>query len=435
MRNEASPANANETDSDDRRLSLLDQTRRACVLFLFCLPFALFTLWVYHYAADAPLWDDFYAILGFLNAFVQTNSLYGKLALLFQQHMEHRIVLVRAAALVQYSISGQVNFRVLTFFGGLGWLLTTLVVALYVKRRYHWPLAWVLPIPYVLLSFTTHLNMFWAVGSIQNYWVVLFSVLCLICLAEHKVAYAAVLFPCALFTSGTGAILFPLAGLYLLLQRKIKPFLLFIVPATIFMLLFFTQYWHVDIGGAPAGIADAALWFLAFLGNASGYVPVAVAAGLVGLAGLLAILARSTDDDFLRLLAAFIVIAAATATLSRVGLGLAQAMSRHYAMYSLLTGAGLYVFALTKMTVRIPAPCLARLAQIGAVLFFAAVFVHYEYDRDRFFEKLRTERLNSIAAFAAGDESALLIPNTGKGASLLREAERLGIYEFRKPVH
>jgi hypothetical protein len=431
MKSAASPAHKIAPDSPQQRMSWREQARRGTVLFFFCLPFALFALWVYRYAANVPIGDDFDAILGFLNAFVQTDSLAEIPALLLRQHVEHRIVLVRAAALVQYIISGQANFRLLTFFGCLGWLITALVISLYVRKRYRLPLDWVLPIPYILLSFTTHLSMFWAMGSIQNYWVVLFSVLCLICLAEHKVTGAVLLFPCALFTSGTGIILYPLAAIYLLLQRKIKPFLLFVVPSTTFLLLFFVQYQRIGTSAAPDSLAAAAPWFLAFLGNASGYLPVAVAAGLLGLAGLLAIIVRSRDD-FLRLLAAFIIVAAVTATLGRAGLGLAHAMSRHYAMYSLLAAVALYVFALTTITHQ-GAPRLALLVQIAAILFFAAVLVKYE--SAHYFAQMRTERLNSISAFAAGDEGALLIPSSSKGATYLREAERLGVYNYRETVH
>ena len=130
-----------------------------------------------------------------------------KISLLFSQHNEHRIVFDRIVFLCHYYLFHEINFKVYIVFGNLGWILTTVMMVRYVQKNFQLPLTHLLPIPYLLLSFTHLENMFFAMAAIQNYWFVFFAVAFLMCLSMDKTFLL-----CALFCGNV---------LHLLILRKL----------------------------------------------------------------------------------------------------------------------------------------------------------------------------------------------------------------------
>jgi hypothetical protein len=71
------------------------------------------------YTVNAPVNDDYSAVLQFLNRYVSTSSWMEKLKLIFSQHGEHRIVFSRICSILSLKLEKQVNFNVLSFTGDL----------------------------------------------------------------------------------------------------------------------------------------------------------------------------------------------------------------------------------------------------------------------------------------------------------------------------
>ena len=153
---------------------------------LFVLPFVVYVYYACSFSVNVPFWDDYGAVLAFMNNFVQAGALDAKLRLLFSQHNEHRLVFNRVVLLAQYFLIGKIDFKSLMIFGDLGWIMTVLVFVFRYKRKFRLPLLHLLPVPYVLLAFVQWENMFFATPSIQFYWFVLFSVVFFFCLMDNK---------------------------------------------------------------------------------------------------------------------------------------------------------------------------------------------------------------------------------------------------------
>src|SRR6476646_2868036 len=87
----------------------------------FGLPFAVYLGLVWRSAVDVPFADDFDVFVKFLVLYQDLDSPLDRVELVFSLHNEHRLVLSRLAALVQYQLHGVLDFRELILFGALGW--------------------------------------------------------------------------------------------------------------------------------------------------------------------------------------------------------------------------------------------------------------------------------------------------------------------------
>ena len=92
--------------------------RTAPDLALVTLPALAYCLLLATTAVNVPYLDDYDTILRFL---LETREAEGKpLKLLFSQHVEHRLVLLRATALAMAGITGHVDFIAFAWIGFLG---------------------------------------------------------------------------------------------------------------------------------------------------------------------------------------------------------------------------------------------------------------------------------------------------------------------------
>jgi hypothetical protein len=82
---------------------------------------------------DVPAFDDYDAVVAFLNRWVERDSPGARLRLVFSQHIEHRPALLRAAAAATFAGLGHVDLRVLQAFGALA--LPVLAAALFASFR------------------------------------------------------------------------------------------------------------------------------------------------------------------------------------------------------------------------------------------------------------------------------------------------------------
>jgi hypothetical protein len=85
-------------------------------------PFVLYLILLRHFWFDAPVWDDYDAILAGLMAMQDAASPREWLALLVHQHNEHRVALSRLAAWSMAAVAGHLDFRVLVLLGNAAWL-------------------------------------------------------------------------------------------------------------------------------------------------------------------------------------------------------------------------------------------------------------------------------------------------------------------------
>ena len=97
------------------------------------LPFSAYLFLLGRLWFDAPIQDDYQAILGDAMRLADSRGLREWLQVLFSQHNEHRIVVTRAAAWAFAELTGRIDFRMLVVFGNLS--LLAIIALLWVQFR------------------------------------------------------------------------------------------------------------------------------------------------------------------------------------------------------------------------------------------------------------------------------------------------------------
>jgi hypothetical protein len=191
------------------------------------------------YGQNIPHWDD-YAIRGFIDQFNASDSIGGKLTLIFAQHNEHRIAFTRIVALLIYKINGSLNFLWMIWIGNFA-LVGILILFIKVLKNNKLSSFYVIPICFLLFQLSLYENTFWAMASVQNFYVILFSLLAFYQISKDKVPYLWA--SMAAFTSANGVLFVPLIGLMAFLHLKSYSNLLkFALLSTILVLFYFVTY-------------------------------------------------------------------------------------------------------------------------------------------------------------------------------------------------
>lgn len=318
----------------------------------------LYFLAVARLAVDFPYWDDYYSVLQSLSKFHAGDTWGEKLSVLVSQHNEHRIPFLRAVALGCCAVEGRVDFRVLIWIGNAG--LVGLCAAMAAGARRSVAAGSVLAlIPLALVSPIQERQMIWVSASLSNFWVLAFAAGALLLVnARKRVVFglACGLGVVASFTSGQGILCFVAGGVMLALERRWRRAAAWLVIMAVTAVVYFKGYarpsyhpppefsWRameffpVVVGGA---VSDLTCRLLApmfeVLGMEAALVPtVRTGAGvvLVGLAALLWARRYYERNLFLSGFLLYLLLLCATASVSRSGFGLQQALMSHYKVIS-----------------------------------------------------------------------------------------------------
>lgn len=413
-----------------------DCNRKTIVLgLLFLIPLIGYSVVILRYAVDVPFQDDYDAILYFLNHFVEARTLQEKWMLLFVQHNEHRIVFDRIVALCYYTLFGEINFKSLIIFGNFGWLLTVIVLASHIRKKLGLSLIYLLPIPYILLSFGHWENMFFAMAALQNYWFVLFSVWFLICLSANKSLSCTVVFWAAMFTSGGGIVLYLFGNLYFVVTKRWKSLLLFFALSTLCVAIYFYGYqkppYHPSIIATILNPLRTIEYFFAYWGNIGPwplpqlYIAVGMVLSLLSI--YLAI--KGQGNIFWQLLIYYIALISVVTTLTRSGFGVFQAAASRYTLFPLLALVSIYIFIITSARVGMATRkiILAGTVVCAMLFWWANIFV---VEHNHYFMTMKDERIASIVEFDKGKQGGLLYPEQERARQILLTAKKMHIYEY-----
>ena len=230
------------------------------------------------YAVNVAKWDD-HALREFLFNFDKERTLSGKVYLLFKQHNEHRIVYDRIVTLLDYQLTGKLNFRHLMLVGNLS-LVGLLVLFVAILRRERRPVLYALPVALLLFNLSQWENMFWGMAALQNFSVVLWVLGSLYFLSyTNRWAIAFLLAVLATLTSGNGMLIWPLGFVLLALQIdgspiRLRQLLLWAGGAIVVVTLYFTGFENPEGNPPDRGSITAIIksW-LAFNGAAAEILP------------------------------------------------------------------------------------------------------------------------------------------------------------------
>ncbi len=259
-----------------------------------------------HSIVDVPAFDDYDAVVDFLNRWVATDSALARLRLLFSQHIEHRPALLRAAAAATASALGHVDHRVLQLFGASA--LPLLALALLAGFRRGTPLRErVLPFaPAALALFHPQFwsAYLWPTCSATNFFSVALAAVAFQALAGstwRSFALAAAAALLATFSQGNGVAVLPIGFLALAgpgRSARRRAWLVFTLALGTLTVVAFER--PFDTWDALANLASLervgrlAGYVLNFLGSAASFSQrgIALGAGAALVASLLALLQR-----------------------------------------------------------------------------------------------------------------------------------------------
>lgn len=183
------------------------------------------SIWIF--SVNFPSWDDYDAILNFLNRYLDKSFL-GRLSYLFAQHNEHRILFCRLASISYLFLFKVINFKALNFIGDISlfgiYLLLINMVDKNSDNKY-WSF---LAIALLLFSHGFWETSYMAMGSLCNLWVLFFAMLAVHFLSKQNLFWSIFFAVFATFTSGGGICVF-VAGIFMCIsQEKYKNLLIWI---------------------------------------------------------------------------------------------------------------------------------------------------------------------------------------------------------------
>ncbi|CCG99746.1 hypothetical protein FAES_1736 [Fibrella aestuarina BUZ 2] len=217
--------------------------------------------WVLNqYAINVPVSDDYQATLQFLLDYEANPA--RRFDLLLGQHNEHRIVVSRLLALLNYSLLGEANFRQLLlwqslFLAGLLWAVLWFIrlcgVRLSPQR--------LLPLVLLLFSLNTWETYLFVSGGSQSYPALLGMTLTLISLHQlqrgngwSQVRWLGIGTACAViatFSFGCGALAWAGGLLLLLLHQRWYVCLVWLVSAALIMIAYLHGYQPTTLSQQP----------------------------------------------------------------------------------------------------------------------------------------------------------------------------------------
>jgi len=220
------------------------------ILILTLAPAAAYAYTVFHYALNIPHWDDYDAVLDFMNHFKTSTSLSSKILLLFSQQNEHRILFTKCFFALYYALFHILNFQNAILFNIVLILMVFTILSYFIKKALpeSWPFA-VLIMSICLFDLNGYENADFAMAGLQNYGIILLFVGSMFFYSKDKkifLSFACLLQAICVYSSGNGNLASFCLVLFVLFRSyrpaKITAIITFLITAP----LYFVGYNRVN---------------------------------------------------------------------------------------------------------------------------------------------------------------------------------------------
>lgn len=343
------------------------------LFLLIAVPPVIFYTVLLRHAVNIPLKDDYQAILDFVNHMVVLR--HGRLSfLLTLQFNGYRLVFERLIVWLQLSLFHVIDFKALCGLGDafvlpLAFCLWKMFLP--AEKGFVTRLVFFLPVPWLLFQLQYIETLNWAMASLQNLPVLVFSLaaIYLLTLGTRRTLAGAVLFLLAAVSSSPNGLFVIPIGILILGQagrRGGALFWVFVGACCVGAYAYRYDFSPPQVWGpvpiVTPSLGQKLLFAISFLGNASefpvigGFLAIGVLlCPLLGLA-LCAFFAHAALKGHLRGNPAvfysvlFLLITAAGVASMRSQLGFRSSLSSRYGMYSIL----LVIFAWFTVAERLP---------------------------------------------------------------------------------
>ncbi len=345
--------------------------------FVACLPIILFFYTFIKYAVNIPFLDDF-TFFSFIPILYNNSNGFDKISVFFSQHNEHRILTDRIVALLIYVIKGDVDYEWMMMVGN-SFLVGILVIYFKVFKQLHLNFKYFVSLSFLIFNTQIFENSFWGMASVQNYGVILFVLILFYLISSSKRKYfyfSFIIAFLATYTSGNGILGSIVASILLLLQNRIKDFLIFSVFSLFLLGSYFYGYISPSTINYFNGLTskDILIGFFSFLGatldifrNYSIRYIFTTSAGFIAFLAIVLFFRtsifrsklfypnKSLNQVELFLLGGILFILGTTVivVISRVNFGQNSLLASRYRLYSILLFINLYFAALLYLKVGI----------------------------------------------------------------------------------
>jgi len=319
----------------------------------------------FRFLCNIPVFDDYDAVLDFLNKFSNLPSNSSRFAfVLFEQHNEYKPIFANAIVALQYRISGHANFVLLSILGDLqvlaiAWIFWWCFLPRNVDLASR--LTLFVPVSFIIFQLNYNETLNWPMPCLQNIGVVAFALIALY--AATRTGHAAFATACAglalsIAASGNGFALFPVGMLLFWQERKVWRAAVWTLVTIACGVIYFYRYNFASSqqGGGTLHTATHHLnliYTLSFLGASVGiqrpYIRyLSIVLGIViCVAVVLAVRRRFYRvNPAVSYYALFLLLTGLGVSGIRSGLGYDQSLSSRYKIYSDLLLVCCYAFAL-----------------------------------------------------------------------------------------
>ena len=391
---------------------------------LILIPIITFFGMFFLYMVNAPINDDYQAVLDFLNKCIATDSGAEKASLMFSQHNEHRIVYDRIWTIISYKLQNNVNFTFLAFIGNISLVAIAFFFFrkfLKLKRSY---LVFV-PISVLLFNLTNWENMTFAMAGMSNFTVLLFVILSLNFLAKDtlnskkNIFIAVLFFYSALITQGGGIFLLPISILILLYKKEYKNVLIYFLLIAPLLVAYFYDFHR------PEQNADIittlinhnikiVVFVFSFLGNAFNYFliysqdvnqSINVTAVIGFLLFVLFLYITKTKyykkNIFNYALMLFIIVSAMVTAVSRVSFGWETAGASRYRINGIIFCISLYYWFIESH------PKLNKKQIWALAICTVAYYLGINLNQYEYLDVRKSQTLSGVLYFNSGNKSHL----------------------------
>lgn len=221
------------------------------------------------YSVNFPFQDDF-LLIQFIEVVSEGGlGFIGLITELFRTFNDHKAVIPRLIALIDYTLTGQLHFRfyiVLVLFN----IIYIFSFVFLQFRKTKLPLYYFLPVPFLFFHPLFHDISGWALNGMQHTFLTAFTVTAIMLVSsQRRGAFYWAMFCCfmATFTHGNGILSFPAIVFYFLCVKDLRKAALTCVYMFVCLSIYVIGYESGQAMNLPKSLTSFVTSFLGFIGS------------------------------------------------------------------------------------------------------------------------------------------------------------------------
>jgi len=392
-------------------------------------------------AVNAPVWDDYDALLLFLNHFLVTDSVAGRMALVFIQHIEHRLVFLRLTGLTVFCLKGDLDFKWLCYIGNAGLVFLAYFLFSAFKSGRDFKLFYFTPVLFLLFQPQYHDTILWPTALIPNAYVLLFALMTIVWIERRsRLAFvlASIFSVLTILSQGNGILVFFVGLLALFLQRHYKRAAVWMLVSGLVLGGYFVRYTQMSgqagVFSAFLNLKQTILHILCFAGSSLGfssfYPSLICGIAIILYFVFLTVAKYYKDNPVLYSFFSFVLLSIGINALFRSGRGVEFVLSQsRYKFFSVFLVILVYLSLYEKVRGKRFHFYVGLVGVMAAMTFFIASINLYSSRVEGNSENLRRGLLRWYV-----EGKGLSYPFIEKASQILRESMERGVYRYPREI-